>query len=312
MVRPLKYLLVKEYKDIAPAELPKLPLNAISGIVDKDIPAFKEVGIDNIPQLAEREFSKLMGKGPSDYKINRGISYAIDIIIQANEPKVHEEIMPIDELLDKAYEKTPPKELGDLGTVAIEGVAPGNAGKLKKAGVATNIRELSKAAVSKIKGAGLLDWEAEKFSQFAKWIMKYADENVKKPKLENVEYEVKGNILTFKFDITKEFGKSSTGKTIIVANSHGGKRIPDTELSFGLFAYKYPIKKEVKAKKEIATQNIEQKLDGNIETLTVDITVDLGTSASGKSTIVASSRGNKQIEGTEVYVNLNVYKSKKK
>jgi len=312
MVRPLKYLLVKEYKDIAPAELPKLPLNAISGIVDKDIPAFKEVGIDNIPQLAEREFSKLMGKGPSDYKINRGISYAIDIMIQANEPKVHEEIMPIDELLDKAYEKTPPKELGDLGTVAIEGVAPGNAGKLKKAGVATNIRELSKAAVSKIKGAGLLDWEAEKFSQFAKWIMKYADENVKKPKLENVEYEVKGNILTFKFDITKEFGKSSTGKTIIVANSHGGKRIPDTELSFGLFAYKYPIKKEVKAKKEIATQNIEQKLDGNIETLTVDITVDLGTSASGKSTIVASSRGNKQIEGTEVYVNLNVYKSKKK
>jgi hypothetical protein len=312
MVRPLKYLIVKEYQNTPTKSFPDLPLNAISGIVEKDIPAFKEVGIDTIPQLAEKDFSKLVGKGPSDYKINRGISYAIDIMIQATEHKVHEEIMPIDELLDKAYEKTAPKDLGDLGTVAIEGVAPGNAGKLKKAGVATNIRELAKVAVTKIKSAGLLDWEAEKFSQFAKWIMKYADENVKKPTLENVEYELKDNILIFKFDISKEFGKSSTGKTIIVANSHGGKRIPDTELSFGLFAYKYPTKKEVKAKKERATQNIEQKLDGSIETLTVDITVDLGTSASGKSTIIASSRGNKQIEGTEVYVNLNVYKSKKK
>ncbi|NVM53786.1 MAG: hypothetical protein HWN66_08805 [Candidatus Helarchaeota archaeon] len=58
-------------------------------------------------------------------------------------------------------------------------------------------------------------------------------------------------------------------------------------------------------------QNVEKKLDGNILTLTMDTTKDYGSSASGKSTIVASTRGNKKIEETEILVGLNLYKRKK-
>ncbi len=310
MVRPLKYLLVKEYQDTPTSELPKLPLNAISGITEKDIPKFKEIGIENIPKLADTEFSKEKGKGPGDYKLNRGISYAIDIMIHANEPGVHDEIMPIDELLDKKYEKTPDTELATLPTVAIEGVAPGNAEKLKGKGIKT-IKDLAEADLDKIKSAGLRDWEAEKFSQFAKWVMEYAKINIAKPTMDNIEWEIKDKMLIIKIDITKEFGKSSTGKTIIVANSHGGRRLKGTELVLGAFAYKYPEKKETKAKKEREMQNIEMKLEGNIATLKIDTTKEYGSSASGKSIIVASSRGNKQVEDTGVFIGINVYKLKK-
>lgn len=309
MVRPVKYLLVNEYQDTPMKELPNLPLNAISGIVEDDVPGFEDIDIKTVPKLADAEFRKLKEKELSDYKLNRGISYAIDIMIQANEPGVHEEIMPIDELLDKEYEKTPETELGGLTTVAIEGVASGNAKKLKKADVASTIEELAKVKVDKIKAAGLKDWEAEKFSQYAKWIMKYTKE---KTTFDNIEWEIKGKMLIVKIDISKELGKSSTGKTIIVASTHGGRRLKGTELSLGAFAYKYPEKKEIKKKKkEREMQNVEKKLDGNILTLTMDTTKDYGSSASGKSTIVASTRGNKKIEETEILVGLNLYKRKK-
>ena len=112
-------------------------------------------------------------------------------MIHANEPGVHYEIMPIDEMLDKGYEATAPTELANLGTVAIEGVASGNAAKLKKAKVASTIKELAEVKIEDIKSAGLKDWEAEKFSQFAKWIMEYAEENIKKPTMDNIEFEIK-------------------------------------------------------------------------------------------------------------------------
>jgi hypothetical protein len=35
--------------------------------------------------------------------------------------------------------------------------------------------------------------------------------------MKNVEMNLEGNILTIKVDITKEFGPSSSGKTIIIA-----------------------------------------------------------------------------------------------
>ncbi len=39
--------------------------------------------------------------------------------------------------------------------------------------------------------------------------------------MKNVEMSVEGNILTIKVDLSKEFGASSSGKTIIVASSRG-------------------------------------------------------------------------------------------
>jgi hypothetical protein len=40
-------------------------------------------------------------------------------------------------------------------------------------------------------------------------------------KMKNVEMKVDGNILTIKVDLTKEFGPSSSGKTIIIGLTEG-------------------------------------------------------------------------------------------
>ena len=39
--------------------------------------------------------------------------------------------------------------------------------------------------------------------------------------MKNIEMKAEGNILTIKVDLTKEFGPSSSGKTIIIASTEG-------------------------------------------------------------------------------------------
>ncbi|MBN1905543.1 MAG: hypothetical protein JW927_10630 [Deltaproteobacteria bacterium] len=57
--------------------------------------------------------------------------------------------------------------------------------------------------------------------------------------MKNVEMNLEGNILTIKVDITKEFGPSSSGKTIIIASTEGNIAIPDKEdVKIGLNVYK--------------------------------------------------------------------------
>jgi len=57
--------------------------------------------------------------------------------------------------------------------------------------------------------------------------------------MKNVEMKVDGNILTVKVDLTKEFGPSSSGKTIIIASSEGNVAIPEKEeIKIGLNVYK--------------------------------------------------------------------------
>jgi len=43
--------------------------------------------------------------------------------------------------------------------------------------------------------------------------------------MKNVEMNVDGNILTIKVDLSKEFGPSSSGKTIIIASAEGNVAI---------------------------------------------------------------------------------------
>ena len=47
--------------------------------------------------------------------------------------------------------------------------------------------------------------------------------------MKNVEMAVVDNILTIKVDLTREFGPSSSGKTIIIATTEGNVTIPDHE-----------------------------------------------------------------------------------
>lgn len=57
--------------------------------------------------------------------------------------------------------------------------------------------------------------------------------------MKNVEMLLEGNILTIKVDVTKEFGPSSSGKTIIIASTEGNVGIPGREeIKVGLNVYK--------------------------------------------------------------------------
>jgi len=51
--------------------------------------------------------------------------------------------------------------------------------------------------------------------------------------------KLEGDILTIKVDVTKEFGPSSSGKTIIIASTEGNISIPDKEaVKIGLNVYR--------------------------------------------------------------------------
>ncbi|MDH4154132.1 MAG: hypothetical protein OEV01_10150 [Nitrospira sp.] len=56
--------------------------------------------------------------------------------------------------------------------------------------------------------------------------------------MKNVDMSVEGTILTIKVDLSKEFGPSSTGKTIIVASTEGNVSIPDRQEKIGLNVYR--------------------------------------------------------------------------
>ena len=59
--------------------------------------------------------------------------------------------------------------------------------------------------------------------------------------MKNVKMELNDNILTIQVDITKEFGPSSSGKTIIIATTEGNAPIPGREeIKVGLNVYKKP------------------------------------------------------------------------
>ncbi len=56
--------------------------------------------------------------------------------------------------------------------------------------------------------------------------------------MKNVQMMVEGNTLTIKVDLSKEFGPSSSGKTIIIASTEGSVSIPDREEKVGLNVYR--------------------------------------------------------------------------
>lgn len=56
--------------------------------------------------------------------------------------------------------------------------------------------------------------------------------------MKNVEMTVEGTMLTIKVDLSKEFGPSSSGKTIIIASTEGNVMIPNREEKVGLNVYR--------------------------------------------------------------------------
>jgi hypothetical protein len=56
--------------------------------------------------------------------------------------------------------------------------------------------------------------------------------------MKNVQMMVEGDILTITVDLSKEFGPSSSGKTIIIASTEGNVSVPDREEKVGLNVYR--------------------------------------------------------------------------
>jgi hypothetical protein len=56
--------------------------------------------------------------------------------------------------------------------------------------------------------------------------------------MKNVEMTVNGSILTITVDLTKDFGPSSSGKTIIIASTEGNFRLPERDEMVGLNVYR--------------------------------------------------------------------------
>ena len=59
--------------------------------------------------------------------------------------------------------------------------------------------------------------------------------------MKNCEMKLNGNILTITVDISKEFGKSASGKSIIISSTEGNVSIPENEdIKIGLNIYRKP------------------------------------------------------------------------
>jgi hypothetical protein len=57
--------------------------------------------------------------------------------------------------------------------------------------------------------------------------------------MKNVDMKVTGTILTVTVDLSKEYGPSASGKTIIIASSEGNKSVPGFEdAKIGLNVYR--------------------------------------------------------------------------
>ena len=56
--------------------------------------------------------------------------------------------------------------------------------------------------------------------------------------MKNIEMSTEGTILTIKVDLSQRFGKSSSGKSTIVASTEGNQSVPgNEEIKIGLNVY---------------------------------------------------------------------------
>lgn len=57
----------------------------------------------------------------------------------------------------------------------------------------------------------------------------------------NVELKLDGDILTAKIDLSKEHGRSVSGKTIVIGSTKGNAVVPGhADMRIGVNVYKYP------------------------------------------------------------------------
>lgn len=57
-------------------------------------------------------------------------------------------------------------------------------------------------------------------------------------------------------------------------------------------------------------KNVKTEVKGNVLTITIDLKGKTWDSASGKTDMLASTEGNITVDGTDVKMGLNIYRSK--
>ncbi len=58
--------------------------------------------------------------------------------------------------------------------------------------------------------------------------------------MKNIEMTVEGDNLVIKVDLTKDFGSSKSGKTLIIASTEGNVSVPGRIEKVGMNVYRYP------------------------------------------------------------------------
>lgn len=129
--------------------------------------------------------------------------------------------------------------------------------------------------------------------------------------MKNVEMKMNGkNVLEIKVDLTKEFGQSKSGKTVIIATTEGNQPVTGlNDVKVGLNIYR-PVNAEKSlegALFNVLGNNITGSVKDNILTLKVDTAKNFGMSKSGKSKIIATTSGNVGIGLGSIKCGLNVY-----
>jgi hypothetical protein len=125
--------------------------------------------------------------------------------------------------------------------------------------------------------------------------------------MKNVEMTVDGDILTLTIDLSQEFGPSKSGKTIIVASTEGNKSVPGRDEKVGLNIYKEEGKKPAIGRKN-SFKNVEMAVEGQMLTITVNLSQEFGPSKSGKTVIIGSTEGNQRVYTRAEKIGLNVYR----
>ena len=68
--------------------------------------------------------------------------------------------------------------------------------------------------------------------------MQIVSEPKQENEMKNIDMKVDGEILTIKVDLSKNFGPSRTGKTVIVASTEGNIRVEGRDEQVGLNVYR--------------------------------------------------------------------------
>jgi hypothetical protein len=57
-------------------------------------------------------------------------------------------------------------------------------------------------------------------------------------RMKNIQIGIEGSVLTITVDLSKEYGPSASGKSVIVASTEGNVSLPDREEKLGLNLYR--------------------------------------------------------------------------